>query len=273
MDDSPAPSTPAARLAALAPGSLPVLRASALAIARLAARPDDADASRIADIALRDPLLCLRLLQHVASTLGPRLRSPVQTVTAALVLTGIEPFFRAFADLPVLEDRLAERPAAQRGALACIARAHAAARIAVAFAVHRQDDDVELLHQAALLHDFAEVLLWCEAPVAALALQALRSDAPGREEEEQQRCVLGETLTWVGRELLQRWSLPATLCDAARACDPDGPAGQTVRLAVRIAHHLQDGWHHPALAAELERAGLLLNLPPAGAASLVRHAL
>ena len=271
--DTPAPSTPAARLAGLAPASLPALRASARAIAQWARRPDDVDASRLADIVLRDPLLCLRLLQHVAATLGSRLRSPVQTVTAALVLTGIEPFFRAFSELPVLEDRLAGRPAAERGALACVARCHAAARVAVCFAVHRQDDDVELLHQAALLHDFPEVLLWCEAPLAALALHALRHDAPGGSEEEQQRCVLGGTLADVGHDLLHRWGLPVSLCDAGRAWDPDGPAGRSVALAVRIAHHLQEGWNHPALPKDFEKAGLLLNLPPAGVASLVRHAL
>ena len=272
MEVSP-PVSVAQRLSVLEPAALPVLRATHAAIAHWAARADEVDASRLADIALRDPLMCLRMLQHVAATLGRRLQTPVQTVTAALVLTGIEPFFRAFRDLPVLEDRFAAHPAGLHGVLAAVTRAHAAARISVAFAVHRQDDDVELLHQAALLHDFPELLLWCVAPDAALELARLRRQEPQMADGEAERQVLGGELAAVGQALLQRWELPASLCEAARALDMHGPAALNVRLAVQIAHHLQDGWQHPALAEDLRQAGLLLNLPPDGVASLVRHAL
>src|SRR6476661_8538817 len=81
--ETPAPPL-ARRLAGLAPCDVPVLRASATTLARWALQPDEADASRLADVALRDPLLCLRVLQHVAAAFGGRLRTPVQTVTGAL---------------------------------------------------------------------------------------------------------------------------------------------------------------------------------------------
>ena len=96
----------------------------------------------------------LRVLIEVARRLGTRLSRPVQTVTAGLVLLGIEPFFRAFSDLPTLEDKLAQPPGALAGALALVEQSHRAARLAAAFAVHRQDDDAEALHQAALLTQF-----------------------------------------------------------------------------------------------------------------------
>ena len=270
--ETPAPQL-ARRLAGLAPCDVPVLRASATTLARWALQPDEADASRLADVALRDPLLCLRVLQHVAAAFGGRLRTPVQTVTGALVLLGIEPFFRAFTGLPVLEERTAPHPGATDAALACVARAHAAARIATAFAVHRQDDDVELLHQAALLHDFAELLLWCEAPREAAALEALRLQAPQNGDDDLQRRLLGGTLEEIAAEWLVRWQLPPGLCAAARSWDPEGPGGRSVRLALRIARHLEAGRVSAMLAADYEHAGGLLNLPPAGVASLVRQAL
>ena len=62
----------------------------------------------------------------------------------------------------------------------------------------------------------------------------------------------------------------------ARLADPAGAARagpRTVRLAVRIARHLAaGGWQNPALPDDLAEAGALLNLPPAGAAALVRRA-
>ena len=39
---------------------------------------------------------------------------------------------------------------------------------ALAFAVHRMDHDAPVIHAAALLHDFAELLLWLHAPVLSL---------------------------------------------------------------------------------------------------------
>lgn len=271
--DLQACSPSAQRLLQLQPRQLPVLRVTRDAVVYWAARRDEADASRLADIALRDPLMGLRTLVHVATTFRDRLSSPVQTVTAALVLTGIEPFFRAFADLPVLEDKLAHEPRALAGAMTLVDRSRRAARLAAAFAVHRQDSDAELLHQAALLHGFAGLLLWCEAPVAALQIADMQRQEPQMRSAQAQAAVLGCTVEALGQRLLESWGVAEAMREAARAIDDNGPAARTVRLAVQIARHLDGGWHDPALPADMQEAGQLLNLPAAGAASLVRSAL
>jgi HD-like signal output (HDOD) protein len=273
MEPSPGFEDVAQRLLRLEPRDLPVLRATRDGIVRWSTRRDDVDAARLADLALRDPLMCLRALQHVAATLGERLANPVQTVTSALVLTGIEPFFRVFSNLSVLQDRLADQPQALHGAMAAIERAHVAARLAAAFAVHRQDDDAELLHQAALLHDFAGLLLWCEAPGAALEIAHRQRLDPQLRSEQAQRAVIGCTLDSVGQQLLERWGMGACLREAARTLDENGPAARTVRLAVRLARHLARSWTNAALPDDFRDLGLLLNIPPEGAAMLVRHAL
>jgi hypothetical protein len=261
------------RVLLLQPPHLPVLRATRDGIAHWAQRRDEVDASRLADLALRDPLMCLRTLLHTAITFRHRLASPVQTVTAALVLTGIEPFFRAFADLPVLEDRLAHEPRALAGALAAVDRARAASRLAAAFAVHRQDGDAELLHQAALLHDFAGLLLWTEAPDAALQIAELQRRDPTLRSADAQKAVLGCTVESLGHKLVESWDVADAVREAARAVDENGPGARGVRLAVQIARHLEGGWHNPALPDDMQEAGALLNLPAAGAATLVRGAL
>src|SRR5438067_775253 len=86
MTPSPGFEDVAQRLLRLEPRDLPVLRTTQQGIARWAARRDEVDAARLADLALRDPLMCLRALVHVVATLGDRLANPVQTVTSALVL-------------------------------------------------------------------------------------------------------------------------------------------------------------------------------------------
>src|SRR3954462_11090492 len=96
MNPSPGFEDVEQRLLRQEPGDLPVLRATREGVAAWTLRRDEVDAARLADLALRDPLMCLRTLLHVAATLSQRLANPVQSVTSALVLTGIEPFFRAF---------------------------------------------------------------------------------------------------------------------------------------------------------------------------------
>ena len=49
-------------------------------------------------------------------------------------------------------------------------RAHRAGRFAISFAMARNDTDAEVIREAALLHDFAELLLWCHAPTLALEI-------------------------------------------------------------------------------------------------------
>ncbi len=181
-----------ARLAAL---DLPVLRASAEAVAACTARPDDIDAHRLAEIAGLDPLLSLRVLVAAARRQQARGGTPVETVLAALVLTGVDPFLREFAGAPVLEEVLDAVPGALLAARAVLARSHAAARIAAAFAIHRQDEDVEEVQLAALLHESVALLLWYAAPTQARQLLA------GAE----------EALAPLGDALMARWGLPEIL--------------------------------------------------------------
>lgn len=227
---------------------LPVLRATARAVREQALRPDDADAHALAALVLRDPLMCLRVLASAVRRQSGA-GTPVESITAALVLTGVDPFFRDCAALPVLEDRL-DRPSRLR-VLAAVARSHLAARIAAAFAIHRQVEAVEEVRLAALLHDFVAVLAPWFDPQAA-------PDAPGS---------AGMT-----DALLLQWGLPDTLRTLAREPAGEAPGPRMVALAVRIARHMQHGWHGPVLLGDAAQAGQLLNLTPQAAASLVRQA-
>jgi HD-like signal output (HDOD) protein len=249
-----------ARLVAL---DIPVLRASAAAIAAWAARPDEVDAHRLADIALDDPLLAIRVLAGVAARFGDRLRTPVETVTGALLLTGIDAFFRACEGVAALEDVLAHDPRALAAAQAIVERSYRAARIAAAFAIHRQDEDVEEVQLAALLHDFPDLLL-CLLPAdggaAAEVPAEVAAEAAGPE-----MCL--------GEALMQAWRLPELLRQLAYERPPAVPGARAVALAVRLARHLAAGWQVPEVAADLAEAAGFLNVNARVATSLVRDAL
>lgn len=256
---------------ALGTVQIPVLRSTRDAIAAWQQMPDRADANSLAHTVLHDPLMTLRVLACVSQRLGSRLRTPVETVTAGIVMLGIEPFFTHLANPPVLEDRLAGEPEALAGALQAIDRSHRAARLAAAFAIQRQDEDAEVLHQAALLDNFAGLLLWCEAPDEALEMARRQQADPALRSVDVQRAVLGVELAALEHALMAQWGLPDFLRNMTEPGQSVRPGPRCVMLAVRIARHSQAGWDNAALPDDYAELGQLLNISSAAAGQLVRE--
>jgi len=94
---------------------IPVLAGSAEALEALRAHEDDVDANLIGEMVGSDPLMTLHVLSYAATHRPPRMVTDTGTVTAAVVMMGIGPFFRAFGPLPTVEYRLREWPAALAG--------------------------------------------------------------------------------------------------------------------------------------------------------------
>jgi hypothetical protein len=222
---------------------VPVLRSTRDALAAWQQMPERADANSLAHTVLHDPLMTLRVLICVHQRLGSRLRTPVETVTAGIVMLGIEPFFTHLGDPPVLEDRLAHEPLALAGALQAIERAHRAARLAAAFAIQRQDEDAEVLHQADATLRSADV----------------------------QRAVLGVELAALQHALAAQWGLPDFLRSLSEPGQWARPGPRCVMLAVRIARHSQTGWDNAALPDDYAELGQLLNISSGAAGELVRE--
>jgi HD-like signal output (HDOD) protein len=257
------------------PQVLPVMAATAAEIeaARGAEEAHDGaiDAHGLAEAIGNDPLMSLKVLAHLARLRRGREGSDAETLTAALVMLGIPPFFSAFAASSTVEDRLAGRPEAFAGFMRVLRRSHRAARFAIGFAAHRLDHDAAVIHDAALLHDFAELLLWLHAPDLALAIaQRQEADAALRSALVQ-REVLNVELTALQHHLLLAWRLPALLVsitdDHARR---ETPQLANVRLAIRVARHSANGWDNPALPDDLAEIGALLQLGPLHVQRLLR---
>lgn len=249
---------------------IPVLAGTAQALEELRQAEDIVDANLVGETMSGDPLMTLRVLVQASSQRPARVLTAPETVTAAVVMMGIGPFFRAFGPLPTVEDRLHDQPDALEGVHDVLRRAHRAARFALGFAVHRTDPEAAVLHHAGLLHDFAEMLLWCHAPALALRIRRAQQADPALRSAGVQREVLNITLSDLQQQLMAVWDLPERLKRVTDDRHAEHPGTRTVMLAVRLARHTAQGWDNAALPDDVRDIGALLNLSDASVRSLLQ---
>ena len=249
---------------------IPVLRETAEQIEELRSREDEVDAHMLAPVISADPLMCLKLLAYVSNHRSSRRLTDTETATAALVMTGIGPFFRSFGPQPTVQDTLAGHPRALEGLLRLLTRARRAARFALGFAVHRMDLDAEVIHEAALLHGFAEMLLWCHSPTLAMEIERRQSADPALRSAAVQRQVLGVELVDIQQALMRTWRLPELLVRISDDHHDKAPQVRNVVLAIRLARHTKEGWDNAAVPDDVRDISQLLNLRPESTLKLLR---
>ncbi|WP_280152975.1 HDOD domain-containing protein [Piscinibacter sp. XHJ-5] len=250
---------------------IPVLSSTAQAVEELRLNEDAVDANLIGETVAGDPLMTLRLLAHAAANRPPRMLTEPETVTAAVVMMGIAPFFRAFGPLPTVEDRLHDQPEALQGLRDVLRRAHRAANFALGFSVHRMDHDAAVIHHAALLHDFAELLLWCHGPELALRIRRAQEADPTLRSSSIQRTVLNITISELQQALMRAWRLPEQLVRFSDDRHVEHPSARSVMLAIRFARHTSRGWDNAALPDDVRDIAQLLNLSEAAAWQVLRQ--
>lgn len=260
--------------------SLPVLASTALTLEELRGNEDAVDAHLLAETLADDPLMTLKLLAHVAQMRRGRAGGAhrgwheggdAETVTEALVMLGISPFFRAFGPQDSIEDLLRDDDAAQQGFAQVLQRSRRAARFAMGFAVHRMDHDAAVIREAALLHDVAELLLWLRAPGLALEMQRRQQADSTLRSATVQRELLHIELADLDHALMQAWHLPRLL---VKISDTQAQARdaqmRNVQLALSIARHSALDWDNAALPDDVRGLADLLSLTPDSTLRLLR---
>lgn len=257
-------------LSRFTPADLPVLDRTCGELAVLRETQDEVDAQELASVIEVDPMMTLKLFAHVAQVRGRARAGEPESVIGALLTLGVVPFFRAFEELHSIEAQLHHRPDALEGLNAVLERSHRAAKFALAFAVHRMDPDAALLHSAALLHDVAELLLWCSEPDLAIEIRRRLRARPGLRSAEAQRLVLQVRLIEVQHALMYRWRMPSRLISVLDGQKADNQMQvRTVELSVRVARHTANGWKDPAIPDDLIEIGRLLQLSPENVRNLI----
>jgi len=250
---------------------IPVLEETAQQIEELRAREDDVDARLLSSVVSSDPLMCLKLLAHVSTHRSTSRVTDTETATAALVMMGIGPFFRSFGPQQSVQQHLCGQPEALEGLTGVLARSRRAACFALGFAVHRMDHDAEVIHEAALLHDFAEMLLWCHAPALALRIARQQAADPTLRSASAQRDVLNAELVDVQQGLMRAWRLPELLVRISDDHHARTAQVRNVLLANRLARHTRDGWDNAAIPDDVADIAALLNLRPESTLNLLHE--
>lgn len=266
MLDKPLP-TLNAWTEALIEADIPVLPSSVSEVALLSEVEEarsNVDAHMLTQALGGDPLMTLKVISHVSRYCTRLSVEPPETLTGAIVMLGIGPFFSSFGQMRTIDEVLAERPSAWKGLQRTIRRARRSAHLAVHFAMHRQDEDAVVIQQAALLHDFAEMLMWCNHPTLMEQIEQRLAQDHTQRSGVLQKQVLNVTLDELAQSLMHAWQLPDLLIRCTDDRHATDPKVRSVMLAVRVARHTQYGWDTPnALAAlpdDAESVAELLNI-------------
>ena len=241
--------------------TLPILHETLTDIERLRLKEDEVDAHGLAEVICRDPFMTVKLLAQLAHLRAGREDTVPETVTGCLLMLGIPPFFARFSALQSVEEALSSDTLALEGLRAVLTRSRRAANFALAFAVHRMDQDAQLIHSAALLHEFAELLLWVKAPRLAGEIVRRQRFLPQLRSADAQRAVLRVSLPELQHELMVRWHVPQAL---ASLIDPDigstSAQARTVDLATRVSRHSAKGWDNLAIPDDVHDISELLQI-------------
>lgn len=241
---------------------IPVLAATARALEELRAIEDDVDANMLTAVIQIDPLMTLKLLSRMANMRRPGGNTETESITTALVLMGIGPFFRHFGPQRTVEDWLADQPRALEGLRDLLIRAERGGQFALGFAIHRADTDATIIHQAAFLHDFAEMLVWIHAPTLMLKIRDAQAADTTLRSSAIQREVLGIEISDLRQSLMKLWRLPELLVNISDERHTERANVQCVVLAVRLARHTANGWDNAALPDDYADIARLLNAAP-----------
>jgi len=248
-------------VAVLTRADLPVLKQTARDLDELRADDEKLTAIGVADIIARDPIMTVKLLRYLQQHKHKIQTTEVIQVEQALLMMGIEPVFARVPPSPLIEDALKHKTPALLHLLRTIHRSHLASEYAKDWAVRLRDLHYEEVRIAALLHDIAEILMWCFAPDEMLEVEELRLQEPTVRTRVIQARVFGFTMFELQRVLAEQWELPQLLLTLMNDSCAHLPRVRNVVLATNLVRHSTKGWDDPALPDDYKDIADLLRMP------------
>ncbi len=239
---------------------LPVLARTVAELGNLAGDEDRATPKHVAEVVLHDPIMTVRVLQFLQKNRNRHRNADITTIAHALMMLGLKPFFAHFGTQATIETRLAGDPRALLGVQTVMSRARHAALYAQDWARLRHDVDPEEVMIAALLHDIAEMLVWCFAPPLALEIAERQERDRTLRSDHAQRAVIGFRLIDLQLELARAWELPALLRVLMDEEQTRNPRVLNVALATAVARHAAHGWDDLALTHDYAMLGEMLGI-------------
>lgn len=239
---------------------IPVMRQTVRSIAAAHENIDKVNAREVSALVLHDPLMTLRVLEYIRPFHGTRVLQEITTVGHAILMLGVNPFFKRFENLAAIEETLKPYPQALLHLLHVILRAQRASRYAFNWATWRYDRNAEEVAIAALLHDVAEILLICFAPQESMQVHAMKKADRNLRSAVAQEKVFGFPVMDLQLALCRSWKLPDLLLTLMDDTKAEEARVRNVKLAVDLARHSANGWDDAALPDDYAAIESLLNI-------------
>ncbi|OGU20334.1 MAG: metal-dependent hydrolase [Hydrogenophilales bacterium RIFOXYD1_FULL_62_11] len=257
-------------LAYLGEADIPVLKSSARELERLRADETLLNPRSIANVVTDDPLMTVKLLRFMQTHKHRNQTYELVDVKQALLMMGLEPFFRDVPASPLVETMLQGHLDALLQLLQTVRRAQRSAYYAYDWALRLHDLHAEEVHVSTLLSHVAEILMWCFSPVQMLDIHRLQHADSSLRSADLQKRVLGFTGLELQRQLAIDWHLPELLKNLHDPALANTSRVRNVTLAVNLARHSAEGWDNAALPDDYREIGSLLRMEPERVMALVR---
>ncbi len=239
---------------------IPVLKNTARQIGALLEDEDKISARGITTVVLSDPMMVFKVLSYSQRHKGRSQLHDLVQVEQAVIMMGTSAFFRDIPPTPLIEDALKSDLPALTHLLKLIRRAHRAAKFAVDWAAYFNDLHSEEVLIAALLHDLAEMLMWCYAPDKMNKIFAMQHADKTIRSRTAQQAVLGFMLHDLQKEIVQAFQLPPLLYKLMQDEMSQDQRVRNVTLAVNLARHSANGWDDAALPDDYRDIAELLRM-------------
>mgnify|MGYP002637548506 FL=1 len=256
-------------VSALTHADLPVLKQTARDLAALRADDKRLNAHAVAEVIARDPIMTVKLLRYLQMHKSRAQTTEVIQVHQALLMLGLEPVFNKVAPKPLIEEMFKTHIMTLAPMLRVIHRSHRASEFAKDWALQLHDLHFEEVRVATLLHDIAEILMWCFAPNMMLEINAIQDKDKTLRSRHAQEQVLGFALIELQKELAVQWRLPELLLRLMNDSETKQSRVRNVELAVNLARHSANGWDDPALQDDYKGISELLRIPVAQVMSMI----
>ncbi len=248
---------------------IPVLKQTSRDLDTLREDPHKLSARAVANVIAADPMMTVKLLRYLQQHKHRSQTSEVVQAEQALLMLGVEAFYDKIPAAPFVQDVMDGQMEALVQLLHVVHRGHRASEYALDWALRLNDLRFEEVRIASLLHDVAELFMWCFAPQDMLKIRAMQQQDKTLRSRAVQEQVFGFALSDLQKELVKEWGLPELLLTLMNDSNAKMTRVRNVELAVNLARHSANGWDDAALPDDYRDIGQLLRIPALDAMALV----
>lgn len=227
---------------------------------------NESNVNQLAEVVLRDPNLTAYLLRVANSVQFNYSKTPINTVSRAAVMIGIEGVRSICLSLLLIDSLLSGKK--KQRVLELIAQGFHAATQARAMIAKIDEKYAEEAFIAALLFNLGEMAFWAGEDLDTKNTDLMSDDPAVR--KAAMEATLGTSFKAITRELARHWKLGETLELALFPGNDPSPRVKAVITGERLSRAALQGWDSPQIRMVLDEVAELTGVSLEQAASMVK---